>query len=258
MSTPNSKVRVPLRLKLTAVALGISIGSQSTAVTRAPEPSVPLSPSGLLCRASSRDLLVTCAGSKVIVRFDTAKRRVADHIPLPGPPGGLAISPDSERLFVACPATESKICIFDLASTKLSGEILSGHNATATVAGLDGKTLYACNRFDNDVSVINLARGTEMSRISVQREPLAADITKDGKYLLVANRLPAGRADANYCGAVVSVIDTATGKVLSELRLPNGSGSLNDLRLSPDGRYSAVTHLVANFKRGQHAVSRTG
>jgi YVTN family beta-propeller protein len=213
------------------------------------QPSVPFSPAVLIHHKGSTSLFVASSASSSIARFDTATRRVLDQIRLPGQPGSLAISADNERLFTACPTAKSKICVFDIASAKLTGEILAGHNATAPVVSPDGKTLYVCNRFDNDVSVIDLAAKNMVCRIPVQREPVAADITKDGRFLLVANRLPTGRADAAYCGAVLSVIDTTTHKVVRELRLPNGSGSVNDLRVAPDGKYAAVTHLVANFKR---------
>jgi DNA-binding beta-propeller fold protein YncE/mono/diheme cytochrome c family protein len=88
----------------------------------------------------------------------------------------------------------------------------------------------------------------------VRREPVAADITRDGRFLLVANELPAGRADVENVAAVVSVIDTATRTVVQEIQLPNGSGSLKDLRVSPDGRYAAVTHIVSSFSRATSKV----
>jgi YVTN family beta-propeller protein len=124
-----------------------------------------------------------------------------------------------------------------------------GHSAMAPVVSPDGKTLYVCNRFNNDVSVIDLMTKKEVCRITVQREPVAAALTKDGKFLLVANLLHTGRADVNYVAAVVSVIDTAAKKVVKELRFPNGSGSLNDIRISPDGQYAVVPHIVARFSR---------
>ena len=31
------------------------------------------------------------------------------------------------------------------------------------------------------------------------------------------------------------------------LQLPNGSGSLNDIRVSPDGKFAVVTHIVSSF-----------
>jgi YVTN family beta-propeller protein len=97
--------------------------------------------------------------------------------------------------------------------------------------------------------VIDLGAKKELCRIPVQREPVAAALTKDGKYLLVANFLPDGRADVNYVAAVVSVIDTAARKVFKEFGLPTGSSSLNDIQVSPDGQYAVVPHIVGRFNR---------
>jgi cytochrome c peroxidase len=124
----------------------------------------------------------------------------------------------------------------------------------APVLSQDSAALYVCNRFDNDVSVIELGAKKEARRIAVQREPVAADLTKDGRFLLVANHLHTGRADVDDVAAVVSVLDVATGKVEKELRLPSGSGVLNALRVSPDGKYAALTHIVASFNRAASQV----
>jgi len=51
----------------------------------------------------------------------------------------------------------------------------------------------------------------------------------------------------DHVGAVVSVIDTVRGQVVDDLWLPNGSSSLQDIRISPDGRYAVVTHILARF-----------
>jgi YVTN family beta-propeller protein len=139
--------------------------------------------------------------------------------------------------------------MIDLAKWKITGTIPAGHTAMAPVISPDGNTLYLCNRFDNDIGVIDLRSRKELRRIAVQREPVAADITKDGRYLLVANHLHTGRADVDYVAAVVSVTDVAAGRVVKELQLPNGSGLLNDIRVSPDGRYAVVTHIIARFNK---------
>ena len=168
---------------------------------------------------------------------------------MPEPPSGLALSADDKRLYVTCAAPESKVCIVDVSKPAIGETILAGYTAMAPVLSPDGKTLYVCNRFNNDVSVIDLAAKKEVRRITVQREPVAATITKDGKFLLVANHLHNGRADVGYVAAVVSVIDLAAAKVVKELQLPNGSGALKDIRVSPDGKYAAVTHLLAQFNQ---------
>jgi YVTN family beta-propeller protein len=193
---------------------------------------------------------------------------------VPEPPSGLALSPDGAKLFVTCAAPESRVVVIEIRNlfnrrgdalprvqakqqlglTRFMETIPAGHTAMAPVLSPDGKTLYVCNRFNNDISVIDLSRKKEVCRIPVQREPVAADITKDGKYLLVANHLPAGRADVDYVAAVVSVIDLKAGKVVKEIHLPNGSVNLNDIRISPDGKYGIVTHTIANFNSATYQV----
>lgn len=85
--------------------------------------------------------------------------------------------------------------------------------------------------------------------ILVDRTPVSAALTKDERFLLVAHGRPAGRADTVYVAADVSVIDVDAGECVKKLCLPNGSGSVKELRISPDGKIAALTHLVARFGR---------
>jgi len=120
----------------------------------------------------------------------------------------------------------------------------------------DGKTAYLCNRFNNEIQVVDLTAGKDKARIPVDREPVAAAVTLDGRLLLVANHLHSGRADADYVAARVSVIDTATAKVVKELKLPNGSGILRDIKVSPDGHYACVTHILARYQLPTTQIER--
>jgi YVTN family beta-propeller protein len=217
---------------------------------------LPLSPVALAASSDGKVLYVACATANRVLCFDVASRKVLNSIPMPESPSGLALSADDKRLYVTCTAPESKVCIVDVSKPAIVETIPVGHTAMAPVLSPDGKTLYICNRFNNNVSIIDLAAKKEVCRIAVQREPVAATITKDGKYLLVANHLHNGRADVDYVAAVVSVIDLAAGKVVKELQLPNGSGVLKDIRVSPDGKYAVVTHLLAQFNQPTTRIYR--
>ncbi len=117
----------------------------------------------------------------------------------------------------------------------------------APVCSPDGRTLYVCNRFDDCVGIIDLERQQEIGRIPVPREPVAAALTQDGKLLLVANHLHTGRADVDDVAACVSIIDTAARKVIKDIRLPSGSTVVRDIRISPNGDYACVTHVIGQF-----------
>lgn len=206
-----------------------------------------LSPAALVAAPDGKTLYIACATANRVQVVDLSTRQVTKSVTLPGSPSGLCLSPDGARLVVTCAAPASPICVVNTARGRITDKLVAGHTTTAPVISPDGKTLFVCNRFDDDVSVIDLTTKKEKCRIPVRREPVAAAITRDGRHLLVANLLHTGRADADHVGTVVSVIDTASGKVVDDLWLPNGSGSLNDIRISPDGKYAVVTHLLSRF-----------
>jgi DNA-binding beta-propeller fold protein YncE/mono/diheme cytochrome c family protein len=204
-----------------------------------------LSPSALAATKDGQSLFVACATGRRVLRLEVPSRQVRVSIPLPAAPSGLALSPDERCLFITCAAAESRVAVLDVASATVVAWLPAGHTALAPVVNSTGDTLYVCHRFNNEVGVFDLRTRRQRARVPVLREPTAAALTPDGKYLLVANHLHAGRADSGPLAAVVSVIDTRACRVVKELVLPNGSGALNDLRISPDGRYAVVTHLLA-------------
>ncbi|NQT03879.1 MAG: cell surface protein, partial [Planctomycetes bacterium] len=107
--------------------------------------------------------------------------------------------------------------------------------------------LYVCNRFDNNVSVIDLTSRKQITRIPVEREPVAAALTPNGRFLFVNNHLPAGAANKGNIAAAVSVIDTLSNKVITTIELPNGTTALQGICISPDGRYAYAAHILARY-----------
>jgi len=178
----------------------------------------------LAATREGRQILVACETEPALQFFDTASRRVTGSIEMPSPPSGLALSHDRSRLFVTCAAPESQVVIVDTIQRTVTGTIPAGHTAMSPVPSRDGKTLYVCNRFDNAVGVIDLVAGKQVDLLSVRREPVAAALTSDDRFLLVANFLPSGPSDRNHAGAVISVLDPHTGEEVTELVLPNGAG----------------------------------
>ncbi|MBI4659769.1 MAG: beta-propeller fold lactonase family protein [Verrucomicrobia bacterium] len=207
----------------------------------------PLSPSALAATADGRTLYIACATSSQVLAFDTAGAKVVGSYSVPDSPSGLALSPDNARLYVTCAAPSSTVRVIALATGQVIQTIPAGHTAMAPVLSPDAKTLYVCNRFNNEVAVIDLSAGQQTRRIPVAREPVAAALTQDGTFLWVANHLHNGRSDRAVVASSISVIDTVAGKVVAEIALPNGSGLLRDVRISPDGKSACVTHLLSRF-----------
>ncbi len=214
------------------------------------------SPTALAASPDGRMLYVACATAARIVVLDLKNREVSRSIVVPASPLGLALTPDGKTLYVTCAAPESTVCVVDVAQAGVVAEIPAGHTAMAPVLSPDGRTLYVCQRFDNDVAFIDLASRRVVRRVPVSREPVAIAVTPDGKFLLVANHLQAARSDVDTVAASVSVIDTAAGRVTTEIGLPNGSVLLRDVRIAPDGAHAVVTHQIARFHLPTSQVER--
>ena len=223
---------------------------------RAAAKSAYLSPTALVATSDGKTLFVACATANRVSVFDVAGGKVQRAISVPESPLGLALSRNGATLYVTCAAPESKVCVIEVASGKITATIPTGHTTQAPVLSLDEKRLFVCDRFNNRVSIIDLARQQIVAAVPTPREPINAALTRDGKFLLVANHIQAGRADADYVAATVSVIDTAAAKVVKELTLPNGSNLLRELSVSPDGKYAGLAHQLSRFHLPTTQVER--
>ena len=197
----------------------------------------------LLCQISPVDLarageslwVADATGSQVI-QVDLTAGKVVRSIPVPAPPTGLAVG---DRLCV----TAGKVFVIDPNSGRIEASIKAGHTPSAPV--LHGSILYVCNRFTDDLSIIDLRSRKELERVKVSREPVAAALTPDGKLLAVAHRLHRGPSDRMDVAAEVHLVDTSRREVIARVRLPAGGIDARGICVSPDGRRAYVSHVLA-------------
>ncbi len=122
-----------------------------------------------------------------------------------------------------------------------------GHSPCAPVISKDGGTVYVLNRFAAQVSVLDAGKMSVVKTVKVLREPFAATLGAEGKYLFVANMLPYCAATNDVVAASVSVIDTRTFAV-RHILLPNGSTGVRGIASSPDGKSVYVTHTMGRYQ----------
>ncbi len=206
-----------------------------------------LSPSAMVADNQAGKLYIAQSTAKQVAVFDISTRTVIKTYSLQAEPGGLALSADKSHLYVTCALPKGLVKVINLQTGKIIHTLPAGHTPTAPVLSSNGKTLYVCNRFDNNVSVINLASRKQIARIPVQREPVAAALTPNGRFLFVNNHIPAGAANKGNIAAVVSVIDTTSNNVITTIELPNGTTALQGICISPDGRYAYAAHILARY-----------
>ncbi len=206
------------------------------------------SPIDILASADGKILYVAEKTAQRISLIHPGAHKVISSIPLPAEPTGLALAPDESILFAACPDPAPRIVAIDVNTQSIAYTLKAGNGVCSPVISNDGKRLYTCNRFDNDIGVIDLNTLTEITRIPVVREPVSAALTPCGRYLLAANHLPDGPSTALSISAKVSVIDTLSLRVIKEIPLPNGSVNVREIAIAPCGKYACVTHVLARYQ----------
>ena len=206
------------------------------------------SPISLVADHDGQVLYIAQATANRVAVFDILSEQTIAEIPVAENPVGLALSADGRQLYVTSATPGGAVQVIDIAGGTVLERIAVGHTPVAVILHPDGKTLYVCNQFSNNVGVVDLVTGEQVAKIDVPREPVAAALTSDGRFLFVVNHLPAGPANTDYTACVVSVIDTDAMKLVKNIELPDGSTTLRDVTISPDGRYVYVTHLLARYK----------
>jgi YVTN family beta-propeller protein len=206
-----------------------------------------LSPAAVVADSQGEKLYIAEATAEQVAVFDIKSAKVKATIAVPAEPTGLALTTDGTLLYVTCAAPEGIICVIETDARKISRQFSAGYGAMAPMLSPDDKMLYVCNRFGNDVSVIDAEQCKEMTTVPALREPVAADITPDGKWLYVGNHLPNEPANSDSVGCKVSVIDARKPAFEVDISLPNGSTGLQGITVSPDGTFVFVSHILARY-----------
>ena len=178
--------------------------------------------------------------------IDARSKKAVREIAVGKAPTGVAVGPNGKTVFVANTRSHS-ITFVDPARGKATAEVKCGYEPMGLCVSPDGKKLYSANFISNDVSVIDVARRKEIGKIKVGRAPAFMAMTPDGKRLLVHNFLSHEPATNTKATAYVSVIDTATGKVVGEKRSPGTMLMGRGIAVSSDGKYAYTVHHRPNF-----------
>ncbi|MBN1309240.1 MAG: YncE family protein, partial [Chitinispirillaceae bacterium] len=209
------------------------------------------SPTDLVPSPDGKKIYICEQTAKRIAVFDVASGAVEKRILLPNEVTGCAVAPEEATLYATCSSDlwpNGLVCVVDIASGRVRSRIAVGHGARAPVITPDGEKLFVCNRFDDNVSEIDLAAQQEIRRIEAVREPCCAAITPDGKMLVVGNLLPAELSiDTSTIACNITLIDIAEGDITAHIPLRRGSTSVMGIAVSPDGKYVFATHLIGRF-----------
>jgi YVTN family beta-propeller protein len=210
-----------------------------------------LSPTDIIPSFDKTKLFVVEQTAKQIAVVDIVSKAVLQIIKLPNEVTGVAVSNDDLKLYATCSSelwAEGYVYEIAIASGKVTRTVKTGHSTRAPVLSHDGKTLFACNQFNDNISVIDIASFRVTRTIDVIREPYVAKLTPDDAQLIVANSLPRGKStDTSRITCEISIVDLNDESKSVHLPLPLGSHSALGMTLSPDGKYAFITHLIGKF-----------
>ena len=206
-----------------------------------------LGPTDLVFLPDRQQLIVALLEASRIDVIDIRSHRRQRHISLPLPATGLAIDPRANLLYVTAGKSFSKIYVIDVCKQKIIRTIAAGHSAISPVLNRQGDVLYICNRFENQISVIDLENNAITNQIPVSREPIAASLAKNDSLLVIAHHLADHPSNGGLVACKVTLFETKSGKRIREILLPNGSTGVRDLCVSPEGRLVFVTHLIGRY-----------
>ena len=214
-----------------------------------------LSPVAMVPTADGKRLYIACAAARGGPLDGSSDGCDRPSLRGAGRAVGSALSADGAKLFVTCAAAASRICEFETARGVIVAMAPAGYSAGSPVLAPDGKTLYVCNRFDDSVTIHDVARRADPIRIAVPRQPVALDITPDGT---VAGRpSPArgagGPGRGGGGGERDRRCDAAGRQTFDSAQRQRAAGAI---KVSPDGRLAAVTHNLARFQMPTTQVDR--
>lgn len=117
------------------------------------------------------------------------------------------------------------------------------------------KYAYVANELDSTVTVFDLDAGARVHQVSTRPEgstehsaPSAIRLSRDGKFLYVANRFVNEIAQLSVDGPTVSLLDAA----------PCGGDAPRDIVLSPDGGYLYACNVTSGTVTTLRVDQRTG
>lgn len=200
-----------------------------------------LSPAELAISPDGRRLYVVCEKTDELRVVDTQSGKVMKRIAVGHLPRGLSLSADGKQIYVANSWTDT-ISVIDAEKLETVRSLATGFEPISVVSDRRGETLYVANRLSNDISVIDLQSGKQIKRLAAGRGASYLALSSDGTRLFCTHIYPNIGAYRTPPESEITVIDTASRRVVERKPLQNVAGVFH-LALSSDGKLGVAALL---------------
>lgn len=216
-----------------------------------------LSPTDLLLDGAGENFYVASEGLSQLWRVKVDGSAVPETIDLSFKPYKMRFFPDETRVAIVG-GVDGRLAIVEIATKTDSGlepcemRLIAEYSVGRSPADVDVKAtsdgeelLYVADRFNGALVELNAQSGEVLRTWDVGREPFCLEVTPDGSKIVVANRLTEMPANRAYSFAKVFVIELESGES-RVVDLCNGDNLLQDMTLTPDGRYALISGIRGN------------
>ncbi len=217
-----------------------------------------IAPVDFLLDKAGENFYIASEGASQLLRRPMDEQREVEALQLSFKPFKLRFFPDETRIAIVG-GIDGRLAIVEVAKKNDAGEVepcsmrlLAEYEAgrspadVAVYAAEDGtETLYVADRFDGELLEIAAADGTIERKWRVGREPFCLDVTPDGRKVVVADRITEMEANKAFSCAKVFVVDVESGES-KVVDLCNADNLLQDMTLTPDGRYALISCVRGN------------
>lgn len=172
----------------------------------------------------------TNTGSVTVI--DTVDNAVVTTIGVGSSPGGVAVSPDGSRAYVANRGSNS-LSIIDVDTLSVVDTVATGLLPSGVAVSADGSRVYVTNYTSNSVSVVDTASNSVVATVPVGSRPQGIAVDPRGQFVVVSN----------FQGDSVGVIDALSNQYVDEF--PVGDGPIG---ITVDSNFTRL--YVANSLDG--------
>ena len=185
--------------------------------------------------ADQGTLFVSLPLSDQVAVLDTRSWQVRTNLPAGHRPSRVALQPDGQDLWVAnegAPgAGHGEVLAFNSADLSARAKIETGRGPRDLVFSGDSRWLYAVNRAEGTVSVVDTLAHTKLRDLTVGRTISSADFSQAAKALYVADPEQ----------GTITVIDGGQNEIVRRIQTDPG---ISQVRFAPGQRFGFVVNPI--------------